>query len=46
MLLSTLSDLPGTVAGVISQLGTENPVLLGVIYGLVILWLVLTLPRP
>ncbi|EDN8389122.1 MULTISPECIES: hypothetical protein [Enterobacteriaceae] len=46
MLLSTLSDLPGTVAGVISQLDTENPVLLGVIYGLVVLWLVLTLPRP
>ncbi|WP_336241821.1 hypothetical protein [Citrobacter freundii] len=46
MLFSILSDLPGTVAGVISHLGTENPVLLGVIYGLILLWLVLTLPRP
>lgn len=46
MLLSNLSDLPGTVAGVISHLCAENPVLLSVIYSLVLLWLVLTLPRP
>lgn len=46
MMHSVLSDLPGRVAGLMAHLRAENPVLLAVTGGLILLWLILTLPRP
>jgi len=44
--MQLLSDLPGTVYALLAAVTNENPVLIFLIYAAVLLWMILTLPRP
>jgi hypothetical protein len=44
--MSLLTDLPGALYDLLNAVNNENPALLFFIYAALLLWLMLTLPRP